>query len=287
MQGLFKAELAGDGWRTRVLLLRKFDTFDHCCLGGFLLLLTNFIYTNKANITMGRGGGKGGGGGKGNSRIRDVDSGDRDSKKSTASLKGLSWNANAAQPAFLRNALTALAGPKEPEASTSSSGRPSIPERPGGPHEEEEDEEPQSEEDEWDMGRGEEAPTVVVLKEGRHLDRDEVDKLRAHAKAGSAPDPLASSSAPTAKTKHLGSLAFSTGAPNKRKISEADGSGSGGVTESWDEVIKRSKLATEKKAKEKKQEEEEAKKAKEKTEKKKKKEKKDREKKVSMLSFDD
>lgn len=94
------------------------------------------------------------------------------SAKVKQQMKGLSWNASHAQPAFLKNALSALQGPKPARDMGDGSGRPEIPTRPEG-------EEPESEEDEWDMGRGEEAPAVVVLKEGRHIDRDEVDRIRA------------------------------------------------------------------------------------------------------------
>ena len=94
------------------------------------------------------------------------------------SSQGLAWNKDAAQPAFLRNALSALAGPKKAAVEWDGTGRPPVPERPEGEEEEERGAE-ESDEDEWDMGRGEEAPAVVVLKEGRHLDRDEVDRMRA------------------------------------------------------------------------------------------------------------
>jgi hypothetical protein len=91
---------------------------------------------------------------------------------SKVQLRGLSWNSSAAQPAFLKNAMAALQGPKPARDLDEGSGRPAIPQRPEG-------EEEESDEDEWDMGRGEEAPAVVVLKEGRHIDRSEVDRIRA------------------------------------------------------------------------------------------------------------
>ncbi|KAI5475964.1 hypothetical protein MNV49_000571 [Pseudohyphozyma bogoriensis] len=199
-----------------------------------------------------------------------------DSRKGSSSsvkLKGLTFDKQAAQPAFLRNAYAALSG-AQPSSSGSKAGdgRPAIPTRPGG---EEGDE---SEEDEWDMGRGEEAPAVVVLNEGKHLDREEVDRLRAEAKAGSAPDPLATKPAEAGATKNTGSLSFSTS--SKRKATESAGAG---ASESWEDVIKRSKVVAEEKAASK---EEEAK-AKEKAEKKKKKEKAKDKKKIGMLSFND
>lgn len=96
--------------------------------------------------------------------------------RTNAKFRGsLSWNAKAAQPKFLQNALAALQGAPSSGADKGlgPDGRPLPPGRPGGGEEEE------SSEDEWDFARGEEAPAVVVLKEGKHLGRDEVDKLRA------------------------------------------------------------------------------------------------------------
>jgi hypothetical protein len=55
-------------------------------------------------------------------------------------------------------------------------GRPAIPTRPEGGGSDEEEE---SDKDEWDLDRGEEAPSIVVLKEGKHLDGDEVERMRA------------------------------------------------------------------------------------------------------------
>lgn len=92
-------------------------------------------------------------------------------------LRSLTFQNN--QPAFLRNALSALQGPQAPKPAFDEHGRPAIPERPDVEGGEKEEEAEESEEDEWDLGRGEEAPAVVVLKEGRHLERTEVDRLRA------------------------------------------------------------------------------------------------------------
>lgn len=108
--------------------------------------------------------------GKGNGNGRERGMGkDEPPKFNKAALKGLSFD-KGNQPAFLRNAYAALAGP-----STSTSGRPGIPERPSDNL----DGDKESDEDEWDMGRGEEAPTIVVLKESKHLDREEVERIRA------------------------------------------------------------------------------------------------------------
>lgn len=85
-------------------------------------------------------------------------------------LRGLTFTAQ--QPAFLRNAMAALSG--QPSSAPGTNGRPAIPTRPEGM-----EDEPESDPDEWDLGRGEEAPTVVVLKEGKHIDQCEVDRLRA------------------------------------------------------------------------------------------------------------
>lgn len=100
--------------------------------------------------------------------------------RSNAKLRGsLTWNKAASQPKFLRNALAALQG--QPSSAQDKGlgpdGRPAVPGRPGGAADEGEE----SEEDEWDFGRGEEAPAVVVLKD-KHLGRDEVDRMRAEGK---------------------------------------------------------------------------------------------------------
>lgn len=101
------------------------------------------------------------------------------------------------------------------------------------------------------------------------------------AKASSSADPLASSSAPAGPVKATGSLNFSSGAPK-----EKGGSGEVG-TESWEEVIKRSKIEAATKALIKEQKEKDEAKAAEKEKKRKVKEKKDAKKKISMLSFGD
>lgn len=98
--------------------------------------------------------------------------------RTNAKLRGnLSWNKAASQPKFLRNALAALQGQPSSahDKGLGPDGRPLAPSRPGGAEAE------SSEEDEWDFGRGEEAPSVVVLKE-KHIGREEVDRLRAEGK---------------------------------------------------------------------------------------------------------
>lgn len=105
--------------------------------------------------------------------MRDMDDNEKGGPSKQA-MKGLQYNTSN-QPAFLRNALSALSGPQAAKPEFDEHGRPSIPERPEGGQEEE----PESEEDEWDMGRGEEAPAVVVLNDARHIGRDEVDRIRA------------------------------------------------------------------------------------------------------------
>ena len=109
-----------------------------------------------------------GGGGNGRERTMGKD----EVVHSKASLKGLAFD-KGNQPAFLRNAYAALAGPSI--NSKSSSSRPEIPQRPSDNL----DGDKESDEDEWDMGRGEEAPSIVVLKESKHLDRETVEKIRA------------------------------------------------------------------------------------------------------------
>lgn len=243
----------------------------------------------------GRGGGGGGGGGGGNNRIREMDVGD--SKRNNAvKLKGLTFDRT--QPAFLRNALAALSGAPSSSSTSENGGRPPIPTRPGGDVDED-GPAVLSEDDEWDMGRGEEAPAVVVLNEGKHLGREEVDLMRAQgmclpplcplthadcinlpprttAKADDAPDPLASSSASSKSSKQASSLTFSTSGtgPMKRKADETE------TGKSWEEVIKRTKL--DKELKETKEKEDKLK-----VEKSKKKEKKKQDKKKTLLSFGD
>lgn len=82
------------------------------------------------------------------------------------------------RPKFLQNALAALAGGSGSGAAPTraADGREPIPQRPDG----DEYSDPASDEgDEWGFSRDDEAPTVVVLKEGKHVDRDEYDRLRA------------------------------------------------------------------------------------------------------------
>jgi hypothetical protein len=100
-------------------------------------------------------------------------------------IKGLAWTGQT--PSFLRNAAAALSG--RPASSTAAptfdeNGRPTIPSRPDGQGSEGEE----SEADEWDLDRGEEAPSIVVLKEGKHLDGDEVERMR--AEGAFSPDPV-------------------------------------------------------------------------------------------------
>lgn len=87
-------------------------------------------------------------------------------------LKGLAYVGK--QPSFLRNAAAALSG------QTGSSGnRAPIPTRPEGYGDDDQDD-AASDRDDWDLDRGDdEAPQVVVLKEGKHIGKDEVDRIRA------------------------------------------------------------------------------------------------------------
>lgn len=121
--------------------------------------------------------GRGGGGGNGNARTREMDT--EKPLHSKVQLKGLAFNN--VQPAFLRNAMSALAGPQ-----SASSSRPAIPTRPAGFGGEDEEEGAyvvgQVEDEDWD---GDEAPTVVVLKDDKHLDREQVDRIRSEG----APSP--------------------------------------------------------------------------------------------------
>jgi len=97
-------------------------------------------------------------------------------------LRGLSYVGQ--KPAFLQNALAALqGGTRKQQPQFDSNGRPIIPTRPGGEEGSAGEEESEDDQDEWDLGGGDEAPTVVVLKEGKHLDKNEVDRLRAQGES--------------------------------------------------------------------------------------------------------
>ncbi|GAA5979061.1 hypothetical protein JCM10908_002791 [Rhodotorula pacifica] len=152
---------------------------------------------------------------------------DPKSGPSKQQLRGLAYVGK--QPAFLRNAAAALAG----QTVSSSSGRAPIPTRPEGYGDDEGDD--ASDPDEWDLDRGgDEAPQVVVLKEGKHIDKGEVDRLRAQAKASNSEDPLhTADTAPAAKGK--GSLSFSTGTSAKSKAGGAGGNGD------WADVVRSSR----------------------------------------------
>ncbi|GAA5964863.1 hypothetical protein JCM21900_006774 [Sporobolomyces salmonicolor] len=200
---------------------------------------------------------------------------DPNSGPSKNQLRGLSYVDQ--KPAFLRNAMMALAGRSAPQPSTD--GRPPVPTRPEGAEADSDGE--QSEEDAWDLGRGDEAPAVVVLKEGKHLDQREVDRVRAEAKANGI-DPLAAPSDSVGPLKSKGSLSFSSGTTIKSKPKP-----SAGDAESWDDVVKRSKLESEAKQAAQEKDRVDLEKDKDKDEKRKKKEKKVAKKKIAMLSFDD
>lgn len=104
------------------------------------------------------------------------------------------------------------------------------------------------------------------------------------AKADFAQDPLASSSAPAPKSKLAASLNFSSSTaanPTQRRLADGEELPS----ESWEDVIKRSKVEAEVKKLAKEVKERDEKLEKEKKEKAKKKEKKVQAKKQSMLSF--
>ncbi|GAA5902892.1 hypothetical protein JCM8208_006504 [Rhodotorula glutinis] len=131
-------------------------------------------------------------------------------------LRGLSYIDQ--KPSFLRNIGAALSG-------QAPSSRPAVPTRPDG-----------SEDEEGYSGDELDGATVVVLKEGKHIDQDEVDRLRAHAKATDALDPFAAGAAEPERAKSTGSLSFSTGAKGAKGKS-ASGAGQG----DWADVIKRSK----------------------------------------------
>ncbi|GAA5844926.1 hypothetical protein JCM9279_000048 [Rhodotorula babjevae] len=131
-------------------------------------------------------------------------------------LRGLSYVDQ--KPSFLRNIGAALSG-------QAPSSRPAIPTRPDG-----------SDDDQGYSGDELDGATVVVLKEGKHIDQDEVDRLRAHAKATDALDPFAAGAAEPERAKSSGSLSFSTGAKGGKGKS-VSGAGQG----DWADVIKRSK----------------------------------------------
>ncbi|GAA6030118.1 hypothetical protein JCM8097_009270 [Rhodosporidiobolus ruineniae] len=209
-------------------------------------------------------------------------------------IRGLTFTDN--KPAFLRNAMAALAGQSSRGGGGGGGGlgpdgRPAIPTRPGEGSGDEDDEEDQ---DEWDLGRGDEAPAVVVLKEGKHISKHEVERLRADAKASNASDPLTTAdSAPSAKKQ--GSLAFSSGSSSKSKP-QAGGGGNG----DWADVLKGAASGKESEVKRReggegakpaaaapKLSKEEQAKLKEKDEKRKKKEKKKDAAKIKKLSFED
>ncbi|KDE08635.1 hypothetical protein MVLG_01095 [Microbotryum lychnidis-dioicae p1A1 Lamole] len=221
-----------------------------------------------------QGGRCGAGGGSSNGKRSRAD--DEPVGPSKVQLKGLSWNTANAQPAFLRNAYAALSGTS---SKAQDPNRPAIPTRPDG-----QQDDGQDSPDEFD---GDEAPTVVVLNEEKHVGQKEMERMRELAKANSAPDPFAASRAlggdDTAIVKNGGSLRLASGDPKDK--SGATGQVKDG--ESWQDVIQRSKFAAgvKKQAEEKKQQE--AIKDKEKKIKDAKKEKKKQQKQKGLLSFDD
>ncbi|BGP37186.1 hypothetical protein JCM10450v2_001094 [Rhodotorula kratochvilovae] len=188
-------------------------------------------------------------------------------------LRGLSYVGQ--QPKFLQNAMAALSG--QTASAAAAAGRAPVPTRPDG-------DDGRDSDDELD------GATVVVLKEGKHLDQDEVDRLRAEAKANDAEDPFAAGAAEPERVRNTGSLSFSSGAAGRAKGAKSGGGGQG----DWADVVKRSQdddgiekegkgapapapapaKTAEDKAKER-----------EKAEKRKKKEKKVAQKKIGMLSF--
>ncbi|GAA5982609.1 hypothetical protein JCM5350_002118 [Sporobolomyces pararoseus] len=190
-------------------------------------------------------------------------------------LRGLSYVGQ--KPAFLQNALAALqGGSSKPKPQFDSNGRPTIPTRPGEGSDGAEDDE-EEEQDEWDLGGGDEAPTVVVLKEGKHLDKEEVDRLRAQGSSITE-----STIADIDSTKSKGSLSFSSGGGTKSKTKNG-----AGPSESWESVVARSKSEAEMNQAAKEEKVVDAAKQKEKEEKRKKKEKKEAKKKIGMLSFEE
>ncbi|GAA6047908.1 hypothetical protein JCM3770_006419 [Rhodotorula araucariae] len=196
-------------------------------------------------------------------------------------LRGLSYVGQ--QPKFLQNAMAALSGQTASAAAAAvGSGRAPVPTRPGGG----------DEADGMDSDDELDGATVVVLREGKHLDQDEVDRLRAQARANDAEDPFVAGAAEPERVKNTGSLSFSSGAAGG-KVKNAKGGGGGGQGD-WADVVKRSKddNGTEKEVPARgppapvpaKTAEDKAK-EREKTEKRKKKERKDARKKIGMLSF--
>jgi hypothetical protein len=85
-------------------------------------------------------------------------------------------------PAFLRKLQSRVSGfpgddsDEDPEFEDDGSGRPPIPRRPPIP------ERPASDPGSGDEDRGDEAPQVVVLKEGKHLSAREVENERRKGK---------------------------------------------------------------------------------------------------------
>ncbi|GAA5959832.1 hypothetical protein JCM8115_004872 [Rhodotorula mucilaginosa] len=152
---------------------------------------------------------------------------DPKSGPSKQQLKGLAYVGK--QPSFLRNAAAALSG------QTVSSGKwAPIPTRPEGYGDDDQDD-AASDRDDWDLDRGDdEAPQVVVLKEGKHIGKDEVDRIRAEAKASNSEDPLHTTDT-AAAAKGKGSLAFSTGTSAKTKAGGAGGNGD------WADVVRSSR----------------------------------------------
>ncbi|SCV72475.1 BQ2448_4012 [Microbotryum intermedium] len=225
----------------------------------------------------GRRGSGGGGGGSSSGKRSRAD--DEPVGPSKVQLKGLSWNTTAAQPAFLRNAYAALSGSSSKASNSLDPNRPAIPTRPEG-----QEDDGQDSPDEFD---GDEAPTVVVLNENKHVGQEEMVRMRQQAKANSAPDPFAASTAlgsdDPAIVKNGGSLRLASGDP--RDKSGATGQVKDG--ESWQDVIQRSKFAAELKKQAQEKRVKEALKDKEKKIKDAKKEKKKQEKQKGLLSFDD
>merc|ERR1711939_695085 len=139
------------------------------------------------------------------------------------------------RPKFLQNALAALAGGSGSGAAPTraADGREPIPQRPDG----DEYSDPASDEgDEWGFSRDDEAPTVVVLKEGKHVDRDEYDRLRAeHGTSMTTQDAKE-------EKKATGSLKFASGGGGGgegRGTKRARAAGEDVENGTWDDVVKR------------------------------------------------